>query len=146
VRTTAISAAVADFDGDGAPEIAVVRTPHIGGILIHYAWDGTSRRITEERRIEGYSTHASGSVALGLATPFDIDGDGRVELILPRQDRHLLAILGMADGAFEERAVIASSAAPVAASIVAVDLDRDGDTEIVWGLADGSIRALTRRE
>lgn len=138
-------AAVADFDGDGAPEIAAVLTPHIGGILVHYAWDGESARLTEERRIDGYSTHAAGSTALALAAAQDMDGDGRPELILPRQDRALVAVLGHGPDGFVERAVIANGGRAVSASILVIDLDRDGRREVLWGLEDGTVRGLEKR-
>ncbi|MCR9219132.1 MAG: VCBS repeat-containing protein [Alphaproteobacteria bacterium] len=136
-------AGAADFDGDGRPEIAVVRTPHIGGLLIHYAWDGASARLVEERRVAGYSTHAIGSQALGLAAIHDMDADGRPDLVLPKQDRRMLAVVTVTDAGFAETARLMNPA-PVAASLVVVDLDRDGDAEIVWGLEDGAIRALSR--
>ena len=139
-------AGVADFDGDGAPEIAVIQTPHIGGVLIHYAWDGRSQKLVEERRVAGYSTHAIGSRALGLAAIFDLDGDGRPELILPRQDRRIVAVVGVTDEGFVERMRITNAGGPVATSILAVDIDRDGQTEVIWGLSDGSIRVFSREE
>lgn len=54
-----------DFDGDGRVEIAVVRTPHIGGIVMIYQPDGP--RLVVEGRLRGFSNHRMGSTALGLA-------------------------------------------------------------------------------
>ncbi|MBP5856301.1 VCBS repeat-containing protein [Marivibrio halodurans] len=135
-------AGIADFDGDGRPEIAAVLTPHGEGVLVHFAWDGESARIVEERRIAGYSNHAAGSTALDLSAIHDIDGDGRPELVLPREDRAMVAILAFEDGGFEEKARIANGGRTITASIVTVDLDRDGRVEILWGLEDGAIRGL----
>lgn len=95
-------AGVSDYDGDGKPEIAVVQTPHIGGILILYSWDGKNPQIAEERRIPGFSTHAIGSRSLGLAVSEDWDGDGITDLILPRQNRTELVALSMAENSFQE--------------------------------------------
>lgn len=95
-------AGVADFDGDGQQEIAVIETPHIGGKLVLYHWDKAQRVITEERRTLGYSTHAIGARELDLMEVVDWTGDGVMDLVLPRQNRQTIAVVSMADGSFEE--------------------------------------------
>ncbi len=95
-------AGVADYDGDGKPEIAAVLTPHIGGILVLYRWDGLSTDIAELRRKAGYSTHAIGSRDLGLALTVDWDGDGVMDLLLPRQNRTDLVAIHMVGDGFTE--------------------------------------------
>ncbi|MEQ8604778.1 MAG: VCBS repeat-containing protein [Marivibrio sp.] len=140
-------AGVADFDGDGRPEIAVVDRPHIKGDLVVYRWDGESRTIEEVARHPGFSNHANGSVALGLSALVDLDGDGRPELLLPRRDRRALSALSLAaDGGLTERLRVFNAAAPIGSSIVPVDLEKDGATEIVWGLENGAIRVLRQTD
>ena len=95
-------AGVEDYDGDGVNEIAVIRTPHIGGILILYHWDQSGRQIVEETRQSGYSTHAIGSRDLDLAFSYDWNGDGVIDLLLPDQSRTVLVAVSMAGGVFEE--------------------------------------------
>ncbi len=96
-------AGVADFDGDGDLEIAVIRTPHIGGILIHYGWGGGAT-LVEERWVRGFSTHRIGSTVLDLSFISDWDGDGVADLILPLQPRNQLMVVTAEGGSFVELA------------------------------------------
>jgi hypothetical protein len=138
---------VADFDGDGRPEIAVVDRPHIKGDLVFYRWDGAGREIAEVARHPGFSNHAAGSTALGLSAVIDLDGDGRPELLAPGRDRKTLrAVTLQADGDLADRLRVYNAGAPIGASIVPVDLEKDGATEIVWALENGTIRALRRTD
>lgn len=95
-------AGVADYDGDGKPEIAAILTPHIGGVLVLYRWDGQSDEIIELRRKSGYSTYAIGSRDLGLALSVDWDGDGVMDLLMPRQNRTDLVAVHMVNDSFTE--------------------------------------------
>ena len=58
---------VADLDGDGLSEIALVTTPHIGGTLRIYRRDG--KKLVEIAALAGFSNHVYGSPELGLAAP-----------------------------------------------------------------------------
>jgi len=90
-------AAIADFRGEGRNTIAVVKTPHIGGILELY-------RSTDEKMevvrgpSPGYSTHRIGSRELTLAVAADLDGDGRPELVLPDQSLRKIVALDLSTG------------------------------------------------
>ena len=90
-------AGVADYDGDGRVEVALIKTPHIGGILEIYELRG--RTLRRETREAGYSTHAIGSRALDLSASLDVDGDGITDLVLPDQPRTTLVALSFAGGA-----------------------------------------------
>ena len=76
--------AIATFAGDGIAEIAVVRTPHIGGSVEFYRRRGAVLDIATQ--LSGYSSHALGSRNLDMALAGDFDGDGDLELLLPTQD------------------------------------------------------------
>jgi hypothetical protein len=77
--------AVAPFGPDGDLELAAVLTPHIGGVVEYYRLAGDSLEIVAT--VTGYSSHAIGSRNLDMALASDLDGDGRVELLVPRQAR-----------------------------------------------------------
>jgi len=69
--------AVAQFIEGGSQEIAVVRTPHIGGVVEIYALDEDRLEIKAE--LGGYSSHRIGSRNLDSALSDDINQDGQVE-------------------------------------------------------------------
>jgi hypothetical protein len=81
--------AVAPFGPDGETEVAAVKTPHIGGTAEFYrAREGRLDLVASRR---GYSTHSIGSRTLDNAVAGDLDGDGRVELLVPDDPHRELA-------------------------------------------------------
>ncbi len=131
---------VADFDGDGVPEIAAIVTPHIGGWLTLYRRAGD--RLSIVHREPGFSNHAIGSDELRLAAMLDVNADGVVDLAVPGADRRTLRIVTFAGGEFRELQRIGHSA-PVKSAVIAADLDGDGKQELVYALADGTLVVLT---
>ncbi len=130
-----------DFDGNGMSEIAVIQTPHIGGILILYRWQG--ERLTETTRRFGFSTHAMGSTVLGMSALLDLDGDDSDEILVPDQGRTDLKAVSYAGGHFRVLWSIPNDA-NIATSIVTADVDGHGGADILYGLADGSVMLLSR--
>jgi hypothetical protein len=90
-------AAIADFRGEGRNTVAVVKTPHIGGILELYRFAGVHLEIVRGPTA-GYSTHRIGSRELTLAVAADLDGDGRPELVLPDQTLRRIVALDLSMG------------------------------------------------
>jgi FG-GAP-like repeat len=126
-------AAIADFDGDGKPEIALVRTPHLAGVLQVWAWrDGT---FALKHEAAGFSNHAFGSSALDNAAAVDLDGDGRPELVIPTLDRKALAVLSLRGGIKELRRI----ALPAPAGRGFAALGAGKDTRIIAALEDGRL-------
>jgi len=133
---------VADFDGDGVPEVAAVVTPHIGGWLTLYRRDG--HRLVVAHREPGFSNHAIGTDELRLAAMLDVNGDGLLDLAVPGPDRRTLRIVTFAGGRFRELQRFGHSAV-IKSAVIAADLDADGRQELVYALADGTLVALAAR-
>jgi len=134
-------AGVGDFDGDGGLELAYVETPHIGGILHILSFDGG--RWHREGSLPGFSNHAMGSRALGLAAVRDLDGDGAEDLLLPAAGRRRLRIVSFAGGNFRELGEISHRAA-IVTDFQVHDRDGNGRPDIAYGLADGTLVELLR--
>lgn len=84
--------AVAPTGPGGIVEVIAVRTPHIGGIVEFFRYDGAGR-LERVATADGYSTHVIGSRNLDLGIVTDADGDGTLDVLLPQQDREVLAIV-----------------------------------------------------
>lgn len=89
--------AVAPFGPGGETEAVAVRTPHLGGTAEFYRADGDALRIVASRD-GGYASHRLGSRTLGMAAAGDLDGDGRIELLVPGPDGRLIALRRVAGG------------------------------------------------
>lgn len=123
---------VADFDGDGRPEIglAVARVP------------GSTQTFADPRRIILYVFETDGTEVwhkdlspnhhadrASLPSAFDFDGDGDAELVY--QDSEYVYILNGRDGATLFQFGITSAGVNPSMIPVIADLDNDGGAEIV---------------
>lgn len=129
-------AGAGDVDGDGKVEALVVITPHIGGTLTAYEWQGD--QLVVDHAIYGFSNHAIGSRELALSAVEDIDGDGVAEVIVPDASRRAMTIVKF-DGIAPKVVAKTSSASRVSHRLVVHDLDGDGRPELTWGAGDGTV-------
>jgi hypothetical protein len=133
-------AGIADFNGDGKTDIAVVRQPHVLGRLELWTWSGG--RLAKTAELTDTTNHIAGSRALGLSLVADFDGDGIADLALPSLDRTRLRIISFVPSAHE----IASVALPAK---VMTDLARvatgKGAPAVAIGLANGALVLVRER-
>lgn len=87
-------AGIADYDGDGVKEIAIVVTPHIGGTL--QFWSLQKGKMVLEAEKYGFSNHAIGSRAQKLSAT--VETDAGTALIVPGADRESLHRVRLLDG------------------------------------------------
>jgi hypothetical protein len=131
---------VADFDGDGRPEAAIVRTPHIGGILELFERRGGE--MVREQRQAGFSNHINGAVNLGLSAVRDVNGDGVPDILVPGASLSSLRMVTFKGGRFAELGRITHTGNRIQTGFALADLDGDGGTELIYGLFDGTIVAV----
>ena len=109
-----------DFDFDGQLDLAIIVTPHIGGILRLYHF--TEPTLSQFDQISGVSTHQIGSTELGLGqvVTFRQRGDG---LLLPNQSRRALILYQWSPNGVDELTRV-NLPAPISSSLVPVDVNR----------------------
>jgi hypothetical protein len=128
--------AVAPFGPNGEIELAVVRTPHIGGVLTFYQLLGEN--LVSTATIPGFSTHKIGSRNLDNALAGDFDGDGRVEILLPNQAHS--SLLGVRRTVSGAEAVWTLELTGVRTTNLAAVTLKDGRIGVGVGMDDYKIR------
>jgi len=127
---------VGDFDADDQLELAYIETPHIGGTL--YIWRLTGGRLERVAGLRGVSNHRFGSRWQKLATVYDIDGDGRDDILAPTQERDSLVWLSLD----ENDKLVLRGTLPLPAKIE-TDIEAGEGPSFRFLLSDGSLAEIT---
>ena len=128
--------AVGPFGPQGEIEIVSVRTPHIGGEVNYYRWEGD--RLILVANIDGFSSHVIGSRNLDMAIAGDFDGDGASEVLVPDLAMLNLAGLQRVDSGVEVDWVLPIGS-KLRSNLAAVVLS-NGNVVLGAGRADGVLR------
>ena len=132
-------AGIADFNGDGKTDIALVHMPHAAGTLELWSW--ANQRLNKTSELAGTANHVAGTHALDMAATADFDGDGVADLAVPSFERDRLRIVAFKPAAHE----IASVALPAkAVTNIALVTGGAGPPMIAAGLSDGSLVVLRK--
>ena len=125
-------AGIADFNGDGKQDIAIVRMPHAVGQL--ELWSFADKKLRKTTELPDATNHVAGTRAISLSAVGDFDGDGLPDLALPSFDRSKLRLISFAGGPHE----FASVTLPAKAFTDMVVAEKASQT-LVLGLEDGSL-------
>lgn len=128
--------AVGPLAADGKPNVVVVRTPHIGGIVQAFELNGARLDLVAES--SGFSSHRLGSPNLDMALLADVDADAVAEVIVPHQDRRSLAVLARRGDRFVPTRTLPLDGE--LATNVAAAVGSDGALRLAIGTDDGRLR------
>jgi hypothetical protein len=130
-------AGIADFDGDGAVDIALVKMPHAVGRLELWSW--RAGRLQQTAKVGNTSNHSIGSRALNKSAVADFDGDGKPDLAIPSFDERSVRLIAFAPHVRD----IARLALPARPSTdFGLLRDAGGRPVVLVGLDDGRLVAV----
>ncbi len=131
------NAAIADLDGNGAPDLAVLT---VGPGLVHVeTWlnDGNSIPTFTPRGVAAVQPEALNLGSVGFAVA-DLDGDGHPDLVAHRLNAaggdDLLFFKGNGDGTFAAPSVISSDLRSTVGDIAVADVNEDGRPDLIVAL------------
>lgn len=121
---------VADLDGDGDMDLA----------LAIFGSGSRGEMLWLEQRDGAFHPHTLATMAGALGIdPVDLDGDGRLDLVslVAQEHEMVLAFRNLGEGGFDQQ-VLARAPHPMfgSTSLRPVDLDRDGDTDLLFTNGD----------
>lgn len=128
--------AVGAFDNSGDLHLVDVLTPHIGGTVEFYRLNGDKLDI--ETGVRQYTSHVIKSRNLDMGISADFNSDGKLEVLVPTQDRTQLIIVGLQNGIATPLWKLPTDA-PVMTNLSATQ-NPSGGLAVGVGLADNRLR------
>ena len=125
-------AGVADFDGDGKPDIAIVAKPHQSGEL--QFWTLRNGEFEQLGDVDDVTNHVQGSTEQGLSAIADFNGDGVADIAMASENRRNLRFFTLSGGKLRDLGS-APLQAPVAENFEVVIVD--GLPAVKVGFAGG---------
>lgn len=129
-----------DFDGNGIKNIAIVKTPHIGGFLTVYEY--INGQMKEKYKRYGFTNHFIGSTELDMSAVSDMNDDNIDEMILLEMNKKDIKILNYKNGRYHLLQTIKNND-KVNSAILVKDLDNDGFKEIIYTLKNKKLVIYT---
>lgn len=127
--------AIAPTAPEGSVEVVEVQTPHIGGILQWFSLEGED--LVLQAGESPFSTHRLGSRNLDQGVVVDVDGDGRLDTLVPTQDQEGLVAWARSGDSAEP--VMELDLGSRLATNIATAPRSDGSVAVAVGLDDGRL-------
>ena len=89
-------AGIADYTGDGTPDIALVQMPHLAKRL--ELWTLRNGHFVRLSSLQDVSNHHNGSPITQMAASADFNGDGITDLAIPNGNYSEIRVIGFANG------------------------------------------------
>lgn len=132
-------AEISNFTGDRRPDIAIVVTPHLSGILQFYRYQ--NGQLVKFASAPGFSNHFIGSNELRLSAVLDFNENRIPDLALPSLARNELLVVGIKEKQLD---ILGRIQLPARIDRPILVRQVDEKTQMVVGLDNGKIYAISK--